>query len=192
MSLIAPVFVFAQSRISSTPRVDRSLPVFAAVVQSVADSAKSILADFDPVTTATVEPRPLRTRVISGETAVNAVLEAGSPELDSLSAAVLTGRLRALRHAHLEPGDLTTLNDCWGSGPTAPEDPPRGRRGERCPANPTVIVSLGILSQTTSRATVQVMILAGPIRRATITPYVMRLTGRGWRLMKKGTTVIIE
>ena len=171
--------------------------LFAGVVASLADSSKSILRTLagGSGTKLTVDPRPLRTRPISGaENAMNNLILAASPVLDSLPPSELARRLRTLQDAGFARGDASAFQQCPGSGMVAMPGktlPPHPWKA--CPPSGTVVAVLGAESVSDTVARVEVLILmADPGTSALTNTFTMRATHGRWRLTEQEPWVIVE
>lgn len=183
-------FASAQTVGAKTSSDGMSVALFSAVVRAVRDSSKHITGKIGyPNVTVSVDPRPLRTRPINPGTAENALVLAGNPVFDYISASALAERRQALRREGVKPGDANSLNGCMGTGLLLDS---ASRHPGFCPDSATAIVTFGLIQQAVSRATVEVSILVAPVKKAWIADYTLvQIAGR-WRVVRIGVPSLVE
>ena len=204
-ALLAANFVASVSGCAHVPHVSTAArstttertpsPLFTAVVQTIVDSSHTIVRKLfgTAMVTLQIDPRPLRTARLGGvETSEDALLMAAGPVLRTLSAAELSGRVAVLRQAGIPVGDISSLDKCPGLLGLATAEERRA-----CPIQRTVIVAFGVLDSATTRAAVQVVVLAAEAgehqgKFGRITSYEMERRQGRWRLGGLGQTIIIE
>lgn len=172
--------------------VDAPSPLFTAMLQTIADSSRVILALSGLATVPLqIDPRPLRTTPLGGvETSEKALLMAAGPAIDtSVPTRELAGRVAALRRAGVPVGDIGLLNECPGALGLATAE-----ERKACPDHRMLIAAFGVLDSTALRAVVQVLVLRADNRgkSATITPFEMEHRQGRWVLGKLGQIIIVE